>query len=100
MMDETKHREFKIGEEVRVKGLNHGSIFDDHVPEGFLDVFIEPVIIRLPKGVVFKNIVNDLANYLLKDWPEEFGRGEDPGAGESAVEMAIRLLERYKKEAK
>lgn len=37
-----------------------------------------------------------LADYLLKDWQEEFGKGEDPGAGESAADMAIRLLKRYK----
>lgn len=86
-------REFKIGEEVRVKGLVRGS---DNTPEGFVDVFIQPVVIRLPKDVVFTDQVSQLANFLLKDYGEEFGKGSDPGAGEGAVEMAIRLLKKTK----
>lgn len=36
--------------------------------------------------------VNRLASYLASCWPEEIGRG-DPASGESAVDVAIRLLE-------
>lgn len=42
-----------------------------------------------------KENIEQLANYLMKHWSHEIGAG-DPVRGESAVEVAIRLLERLR----
>lgn len=39
--------------------------------------------------------LNRLANYVLVDWQDHIGRGQD-GNGESSVDVAIRLLKAYK----
>jgi len=43
------------------------------------------------------NEIDRLANYLLKHFPHEIGRG-DPIHGESAVDVAIRLLTMLKED--
>lgn len=42
----------------------------------------------------YKAQIDKLANFLMKEFPDEFGRAGPEG--ESAVEMTIRLLEDYK----
>ena len=42
---------------------------------------------------MFEGEIDRLANYLLTTWSSEIGVG-DPIHGESAVDVAIRLLER------
>lgn len=39
--------------------------------------------------------ISRLANYLMETWPDEIGGG-DPIRSESAVDVAIRLLNRLK----
>jgi hypothetical protein len=41
----------------------------------------------------YKEEVDRLADYLMEAWPHEIGQG-DPAHGESAVDVAIRLLKR------
>jgi len=44
-----------------------------------------------------KTEIDKLASYILAVWADEIGAG-DPIHGESAVDVAIRLLERQKEE--
>ncbi len=43
--------------------------------------------------------VEDLGQYLMENFEAEIGNNEK-GNGEGAIEMAVRLLEEYKKELK
>lgn len=48
---------------------------------------------RKNAGLRAENQIDRLANWLMKSCPEEFGNHGKAPLGESAVEMAIRLLE-------
>ena len=49
-----------------------------------------------PDNIPTQNQVDLLAHFLVENFEEEIGKGESPN-GEGAIEMAVRLLAKFKK---